>query len=116
MGGLVGVVQAERVPRLVRGSERAWRGMWPAVLISRAADEVVRAWGPRRTRIIMCFSGSVWVGWTHKVIFATNLRSVDQPKTASGTFFFSPFSFVTTQASDLSNVRNLSYFLFTAIR
>ena len=53
-----GAGQAQRkqvhydVQRLVRGSERAWRGMWPAVLSSRAADEVVRVWRPRRTRII----------------------------------------------------------------
>ena len=35
-----------------RGSERAGRGMWPAVLSSRAAEVVVRAWRPRSTRII----------------------------------------------------------------
>ena len=35
-----------------RGCERAGRGMWPAVLSSRAAEVVVRAWRPRSTRII----------------------------------------------------------------
>ena len=53
-GGWASVAQSctETFQRLVRGSERAWRGIWPAVLSSRAADEVVRVWRPRRTRII----------------------------------------------------------------
>ena len=43
---------ARGVPMVGRGSERAGRGMWPAVLSSRAAEVVVRAWRPRSTRII----------------------------------------------------------------
>jgi len=48
---------ARGVPMVGRGSERAGRGMWPAVLSSRAAEVVVRAWRPRRTRIIrVCYA------------------------------------------------------------